>query len=157
MNYKNILFFAIIFYYISSCLPVHSPLTVEEQKVYAGSKNGFNVKEVDKRVLDRHMGRLDTFVKWLDAAITTESWDKITLYAKNVDSFVELLILKNIDTTNIPQDFFEMDLRLQESRDYIVEASEKKDIKALREEYRRLRNTCKQCHAKYKKDMKEGG
>jgi hypothetical protein len=141
---------------VLSCLPAQFSVTEVEQRVYAKAKKGFDIKGVDKRILDRHMGRLDTFVKWLDVAILTKSWDKITLYAKGVETFCELLISRNIDIANVPQDFFEMDLKLQEARDFLIEASEKKDLKALREEFKRMRVTCKKCHAKYKEDLKEG-
>lgn len=155
MNYKKLLVLAIIFY-ISSYLPNQSPLAVKERQVYADTKEEFDVKEIDKRIMQKHMGRLDIFVKWLDVAIQIESWDKIALYTKSVKSLCELLLSANKDISNIPQGFFEIDLKLQESRDFLIEASEKKDIEALREEFKRLQNTCKQCHAKYRKDLKGG-
>ena len=97
------------------------------------------------------MERVNAFVKWLDEAIKRKSWDKIALYARLVDSLGELLLSENVDTENIPQEFFEIDQRFQESRDFIIEASEKQDVTAIRGEFKRLQETCKQCHAKYKK------
>ncbi|MGR3310835.1 MAG: cytochrome c, partial [Candidatus Brocadiales bacterium] len=155
MNYKKFLVLAIIFY-ISSCLPAQFLVPEGERQVYADTKKEFDVKEIDTRIMQKHMGRLDVFIKWLDVAIQIESWDKIALYTKSVKSLCELLLSANIDTSNIPQDFFEIDLKLQESRDFLIEASEKKDIQAMREEFKRLKNTCKQCHAKYRKDFKGG-
>lgn len=98
------------------------------------------------------MDRVDAFAKWLDGAIKKKNWDKITLYTRHVDSLGELLLSENIDIKNIPMDFFEIDQRFQESRDFIIEASERKDIKAVRNEFKRLQGTCKQCHTKYRKD-----
>ena len=98
-----------------------------------------------------HMERVDAFVKWLDEAIKKKKWDKIILYAKHVDSLGEMLLSEKIDTRNIPQKFFEIDRKFQESRDFIVGASEKQDVTAIRGEFKRLQETCKQCHAKYRK------
>ena len=148
MNYKQFLFLLILF--LSSCSPSQSPVTEEEKGVSAGSKAGFNVKEIDKGVSQAHMDRVDAFVKWLDVAIEKESWDKITLYAKHVDSLGEMLLSAKIDTKNIPIEFFEIDQKFQESRDFIIEASEKKDVKEIRSEFKRFQETCKQCHAKYR-------
>lgn len=155
MNFRQIFSLTVLFY-VLSCLTTLSPTTDKEQKVYADTKKEFNVKDMDKRVIDRHMGRLDTYIKWLDVSIKAKDWDKITLYTKNLDSLCELLLSRNIDISNVPQDFLEMDMKLQETRDYILEASAERDVKALREEYKRLRNTCKHCHKKYKEDEKKG-
>lgn len=154
MRCKHILTLA-AFFYIPACLSTLTPLTYERQNVYADTKKEFNFKDLDRSVVDRHMGRLDTYIKWLDVAVKGKDWDNITLYTKNIDSLCELLLARNIDISNVPQDFLEMDLKLQESRDYILEASAAKDVKLLREEYRRIRNTCKQCHAKYRSEGKK--
>lgn len=118
----------------------------------AESKNGLSV-EIDKKVMQTHMDRVGAFVKWLDEAIKKKKWDKITLYAKHVDSLGEMLLSEkwDIDTKDIPQEFFEIDQKFQESRGFIIETSEKKDTKGLRSEFKRFQETCKQCHAKYKK------
>ena len=140
MNYNKFLFLAILFY-LSSCSPPQSPLT----------KGELSVVEIDEKVMQIHMERVNAFVKWLDEAIKRKSWDKIALYARLVDSLGELLLSENVDTENIPQEFFEIDQRFQESRDFIIEASEKQDVTAIRGEFKRLQKTCKQCHAKYRK------
>ena len=140
MNYNKFLFLAILFY-LSSCSPPQSPLT----------KGALFVVEIDEKVMQIHMERVDAFVKWLDEAIKKKKWDKITLYAKHVDSLGEMPLSEKIDTRNIPQEFFEIDQRFQESRDFIIEASEKQDVTAIRGEFKRLQETCKQCHAKYRK------
>jgi len=139
LNYNKFLFLAILFY-LSSCSPPQSPLTKGELSV-----------EIDEKVMQIHMERVNAFVKWLDEAIKKKKWDKITLYAKHVDSLGEMLLSEKIDTKNIPQEFFEIDQRFQESRDFIIEASEKQDVTAIRGEFKRLQKTCKQCHAKYRK------
>ena len=139
MRYKGIIFFWLSFFIILA-------------DVGAGSKDDLNV-EIDKKVMQTHMDRVEAFVKWLDKAIKKKKWDKITLYARHVDSLGEMLLSEkiDIDTKNIPQEFFEIDLKFQESRDFIIEASEKKDVKAIRNEFKRFQETCKQCHAKFKK------
>ncbi len=122
-----------------------------EPNASAGLKKEFKVEDIDKKVMQIHMDRVDAFIKWLDGAIKNNKWDKITLYARHVDSLGELLLSANIDTKNIPQEFFEIDQKFQESRDFIIEASEKKDVKVIRNEFKRMQKTCKECHAKYKK------
>lgn len=137
MRSKGIIFFLLFFFIILT-------------DVGAGPKDGLNV-EIDKKVMQTHMDRVDAFVKWLDEAIKKKKWDKITLYAKHVDSLGEMLLSEKIDTKNIPQEFFEIDRKFQESRDFIVEASEEKDMNTIRNEFKRFQETCKQCHAKYRK------
>ncbi len=137
MRSKGILFFLLSFFFILT-------------DAGAGPKDGLNV-EIDKKVMQTHMDRVDAFVKWLDEAIKKKKWDKITLYAKHVDSLGEMLLSEKIDTKNIPQEFFEIDRKFQESRDFIVEASEEKDMNTIRNEFKRFQETCKQCHAKYRK------
>ena len=123
----------------------------EGQKVDAGSKTVFNIEDIDETVMQIHMDRIDSYIKWLDVAIKKRSWDKITLYTRHVDSLGELLLSANIDTDNIPQEFFKIDRKFKESIDYIIEAGEQKDAKAARVEFKRLLETCEQCHAKYKR------
>lgn len=150
LKYKKAIFLIIPFY-LASCSPTHSPVTVEEQKADAGLKKVFNVEEIDERVMQIHMDRVDAYVKWLDAAIKKKNWDKIMLYTKHVDSLGELLLSANINTNSIPQEFFEIDRKFKESIDYIIEAAEQKDAKATRIEFKRFLETCEQCHAKYKR------
>ncbi|MBI2560366.1 MAG: cytochrome c [Planctomycetes bacterium] len=145
MKYKKVLLLSVC------CLISTVYRTGCELNASAVLKKEFKVEDIDKKVVQTHMDRVDAFVKWLDDAIKKKNWDKIMLYARHVDSLGELLLSANVDTKNIPQEFFEIDQKFQEARDFIIEASEKKDVKVIRDEFKRMQKTCKECHAKYKK------
>lgn len=102
---------------------------------------------VDKDLLEAHMDRVGAFMQWLDTAIDNGEWDKISLYASHVDSLCDVLSLDDID--GVPPEFMLIDYKYQESISCIVEASKMRNAEYAREEFKKMKKVCEECHADF--------
>ncbi|MGR3304496.1 MAG: hypothetical protein ACUZ8I_18630 [Candidatus Scalindua sp.] len=129
----------------------------EDEVVSNEDKMDLSVIDEEKNVLYEsaskfrmHMKFLDEYDDALAVAIESQNWDDISKYAlllKNTSP----LIFTGKRKVELPKDFVLLDTSFHFQSLAVVEASESREMVSLNIEYEKLKQTCDECHGKYKK------
>ena len=97
-----------------------------------------------------HMKFLDEYDDALAEAIESQNWADISKYAMLLKS-TSPLIFTGKRKVELPKDFVLLDTSFHFQSLAVVEASESREMVSLNIEYEKLKQTCDECHEKYKK------
>jgi hypothetical protein len=107
--------------------------------------------EVESKIrFKMHMSDLEDYYDDLADAVERQNWKEINKYAmqmKNTSS----VILTGKRKEELPHDFVMMDTMFHLHTLALIEASEAKEMVKLNIEYDNVKQTCDNCHEKYKK------
>ena len=116
------------------------PVLDEEENVLYESASKFRM----------HMKFLDEYDDALAVAIESQNWDDISKYAMLLKN-TSPLIFTGKRKVELPKEFVLLDTSFHFQSLAVVEASESREMVSLNIEYEKLRQTCDDCHEKYKK------
>jgi hypothetical protein len=116
------------------------PVLDEEENVLYESASKFRM----------HMKFLGEYDDALAVAIESQNWDDISKYAMLLKN-TSPLIFTGRRKVELPKEFVLLDTSFHFQLLAVVEASESREMVSLNIEYEKLRQTCDDCHEKYKK------
>ena len=97
-----------------------------------------------------HMKSLDEYDDALAESIEIQNWDDISKYALMLKN-TSPLIFTGMRKVELPKDFILLDTAFYFQSLAVVEACESREMVKMNIEYEKLKNTCDDCHEKYKK------
>jgi len=97
-----------------------------------------------------HMKSLDEYDDALAESIEIQNWDDISKYALMLKN-TSPLIFTGMRKVELPKDFILLDTAFHFQSLAVVEACESREMVKMNIEYEKLKNTCDDCHEKYKK------
>ncbi len=102
-----------------------------------------------RSIFSRHMKSLDEVDDALRNSIDRQEWDKISKIAMELKNTSPVLFTGR-RKEDLPHDFVVLDTMFHLQALAIVEASQSKEMVKLNIEYEKLKQTCDDCHLKYK-------
>ncbi|MFQ5964727.1 MAG: hypothetical protein ACE5KZ_10615 [Candidatus Scalinduaceae bacterium] len=142
----NIMMTAFIVFFAFSCGKVEKyekAVTKEEEissKIPYKSETKFKM----------HMKSLEDFYDNLEKAIDRQRWEEIREYAIQMKNTSPVVLTGN-RREELPQDFIMMDTSFHLHTLALVEASESREMVKLNIEFEKVKQSCDDCHEKYKK------
>lgn len=101
-----------------------------------------------------HMGSLEDYYDKLEEAVEILDWEKIQTYAMQMKN-TSPVILTGRRKEELPHDFVIMDTMFHLHTLKLVEAAETREMVKLNIEYDNVKQTCDNCHEKYKRKNNE--
>jgi hypothetical protein len=140
--------FVILF--IFSCGKVEKSVqaVVEEEKM------ALDIPYESKTNFRMHMGSLEDYYDDLEEAVEIQDWEKIQTYAMQMKN-TSPVILTGRRKEELPHDFVMMDTMFHLHTLKLVEAAETREMVKLNIEYDNVKQTCDNCHEKYKRKNNE--
>ena len=132
-----------------SCGRVEKP----DEVVFMEEEEDLSIPELpydNKKIFRMHMSSLEDSYDALEESIDTQDWEGIRSYAMQMKSSSPVLFTgKGKD--ELPQDFILLDTRFHFHTLALVEAAEAREMVNLNLEFENVKETCDDCHVKYKK------
>jgi hypothetical protein len=140
--------FVILFTF--SCGKVEKSVqTVDEEE-----KMALDIPSESKIKFRMHMGSLEDYYDNLEEAVAIQNWEKIQTYAMQMKN-TSPVILTGRRKEELPYDFVMMDTMFHLHTLKLVEAAEEREMVKLNIEYDNVKQTCDNCHEKYKRKNNE--
>lgn len=142
----NVLMATFIILFTSSCGKVEKSVkTVTEEE------NVVTELEVESKIRYKmHMSDLEDYYDDLEEAVEIQNWEKIKAYAMQMKN-TSPVILTGKRKEELPHDFVMLDTKYHLHTLALVEAAETREMVKLNIEYDNVKQTCDDCHEKYKK------
>jgi hypothetical protein len=121
---------------------------VEEEKI------ALDIPYESKIEFRMHMGSLEDYYDDLEIAMAEQNWEDISKYAMQMKS-TSPVILTGKRKGELPHDFVMMDTMFHLRTLALVEASAAREMVKLNIEYDNVKQTCDDCHEKYKRKNNE--
>ncbi|ODS34229.1 MAG: hypothetical protein SCARUB_00603 [Candidatus Scalindua rubra] len=136
----------IITFFAFSCGKVEKPeeIVVEEEEVIS------EIPYESETKFKMHMKSLDDLEDALIDSVDRQNWDEIRKYAMELKN-TSPVIFTGKRKEELPQDFVMIDTMFHLQALAVVEAAQSREMVRLNIEYEKLRQTCDDCHEKYKK------
>jgi cytochrome c556 len=96
------------------------------------------------------MSDLEDYYDDLEEAVEIQNWEKIKAYAMQMKN-TSPVILTGKRREELPHDFVMLDTKYHLHTLALVEAAETREMVKLNIEYDNVKQTCDDCHQKYKK------
>lgn len=142
----NVLMATFIILFTSSCGKIEKSVeTVTEEE------NVVMELEVESKIgFKMHMSDLEDYYDDLEEAVEIQDWEKIKTYAMQMKN-TSPVILTGRWKEELPYDFVMLDIKYHLHTLALVEAAEAREMVKLNIEYDNVKQTCDDCHEKYKK------
>ena len=124
------------------------------QTVVEEEKMALDIPYENKTKFRMHMGSLEDHYDDLEEAVEMQNWEKIQTYAMRMKN-TSPVILTGRRKEELPHDFVMMDTMFHLRTLALVEAAEEREMVKLNIEYDNVKQTCDDCHEKYKRKNNE--
>jgi hypothetical protein len=124
------------------------------QTVVEEEKMALDIPSESKIKFRMHMGSLEDYYDDLEEAVEIQDWEKIQTYAMQMKN-TSPVILTGRRKEELPHDFVMMDTMFHLHTLKLVEAAETREMVKLNIEYDNVKQTCDNCHEKYKRKNNE--
>jgi hypothetical protein len=124
------------------------------QTVVEEEKMALDIPSESKIKFRMHMGSLEDYYDNLEEAVAIQNWEKIQTYAMQMKN-TSPVILTGRRKEELPHDFVMMDTMFHLHTLKLVEAAETREMVKLNIEYDNVKQTCDNCHEKYKRKNNE--
>ncbi len=142
----NVLMAMVMILFAFSCGKVE-----ESVEVVTDEENVVPELEVESKIrFKMHMSDLENYYDNLEEAVEIQNWEKIKAYAMQMKN-TSPVILTGRSKGELPQEFVMLDTRYHLHTLALVEAAEAREMVKLNIEYDNVKQTCNDCHEKYKK------
>ncbi len=144
--------FVILFTFSCGKVEKSVQTVVEEEKMALDIP--YDILYENKTKFRMHMGSLEDYYDDLEEAVEIQNWEKIQTYAMQMKN-TSPVILTGRRKEELPHDFVMMDTMFHLHTLKLVEAAETREMVKLNIEYDNVKQTCDDCHEKYKRKNNE--
>ncbi len=135
--------FVILFTFSCGKVEKSVQTVVEEEKI------ALDIPYENETKFRMHMGSLEDHYDDLEIAIVEQNWENISKYAMQMKN-TSPVILTGKRKDELPHDFIMMDTMFHLRTLALVEASKAREMVQLNIEYDKVKQTCDDCHERYK-------
>ena len=144
--------FVILFTFSCGKVEKSVQTVVEEEKMALDIP--YDIPYENKTKFRMHMGSLEDHYDDLEEAVEMQNWEKIQTCAMRMKN-TSPVILTGRRKEELPHDFVMMDTMFHLRTLALVEAAEEREMVKLNIEYDNVKQTCDDCHEKYKRKNNE--